>query len=137
MEEGEVKRKRKITLAASKAKRAEFRSKTREEINKMRIPGVPYLPPPPDPNLFDKGNHLECNSHFQILIFNHRQIQKPSSFKLQTTDTETKRDPGNHQKASHQQQGKGIKEKVWKYKSSANLHRSRTCVPTRALYCTT
>ena len=55
MEEGEVKRKRKITLAASKAKRAEFRSKTREEINKMRIPGVPYLPPPPDPNLFAKG----------------------------------------------------------------------------------
>ena len=30
-------------------------TKTREEINKMRVPGVPYLPPPPDPNLFKKG----------------------------------------------------------------------------------
>ena len=26
-------------------------------INKMRVPGVPYLPPPPDPNMFKKDQY--------------------------------------------------------------------------------
>ena len=55
MEEDEVKRKRKITLPAKRAPKTPMKTKTREEINKMRIPGVPYLPPPPDPNMFKKG----------------------------------------------------------------------------------
>ena len=43
---------------ATARRRVEFRSKTREEINKMRVPGVPYLPAPPDPNLFRKGMEM-------------------------------------------------------------------------------
>ena len=55
MEEGKKVKKRKNATAKQ---RVEFRSKTREEINKMRVPGVPYLPAPPDPNLFKKGMEL-------------------------------------------------------------------------------
>ena len=49
--------KKKVTVR----RRAEFRSKTREEINKMRVPGVPYLPPPPDRNMFKRGNKDKQN----------------------------------------------------------------------------
>ena len=55
MEEGEVKKKRKVGVSSKPLVRKPMTSKTRDEINKMRIPGVPYLPPPPDPNMFKKG----------------------------------------------------------------------------------
>ena len=55
MEEEETKRKRKNAVSSKKAPKTPMKTKTREEINKMRIPGVPYLPPPPDPNMFKKG----------------------------------------------------------------------------------
>ena len=51
MEEPPPEKKKKGTVRRKK----ELKSKTREEINKMRVPGVPYLPPPPDPNMFKKG----------------------------------------------------------------------------------
>ena len=57
MEEDNTKAKRRKT--ATVKQRLEFRSKTREEINKMRVPGVPYLPAPPDPNLFKKGREIK------------------------------------------------------------------------------
>ena len=56
MEEAEVKKKRKNAMSSRSASKPPVKHKTREEINKMRIPGVPYLPPPPDPNLFKKGD---------------------------------------------------------------------------------
>ena len=68
MDEEEVKRKRKITLPARRAPKTPMKTKTREEINKMRIPGVPYLPPPPDPNMFKKG--FEC----YIFLFQNTKI---------------------------------------------------------------
>ena len=54
MEESKVKKKRKAT--ARRRGEVEVVRKTREEINKMRVPGVPFLPPPPDPNTFKRGN---------------------------------------------------------------------------------
>ena len=54
MEESKEKKKRKAT--ARRRGEVEVVRKTREEINKMRVPGVPYLPPPPDPNMFKRGN---------------------------------------------------------------------------------
>ena len=55
MEEDETKRKRKNAVSSKRAPKTPMKSKTREEINKLRIPGVPYLPPPPDPDMFKKG----------------------------------------------------------------------------------
>lgn len=55
MEEGEVKKKRKVGVTSRPLVRKPMTAKTRDEINKMRVPGVPYLPPPPDPNMFKKG----------------------------------------------------------------------------------
>ena len=51
-----MKKKRKNAMSSRSASKPPIKHKTREEINKMRIPGVPYLPPPPDPNLFKKGD---------------------------------------------------------------------------------
>ena len=51
-----MKKKRKNATSSRSASKPPIKHKTREEINKMRIPGVPYLPPPPDPNLFKKGD---------------------------------------------------------------------------------
>ena len=56
MEEDKEKTKKRKNATAKQ--RVEFRSKTREEINKMRVPGVPYLPAPPDPNMFKKGMEI-------------------------------------------------------------------------------
>ena len=55
MEESEVKKKRKVGVSSRPLVRKPMTAKRREEINKMRVPGVPYLPPPPDPNMFKKG----------------------------------------------------------------------------------
>ena len=63
MEEDKVKVKKRKNATAKQ--RVEFRSKTREEINKMRVPGVPYLPAPPDPNMFKKG--MEIKPHISIV----------------------------------------------------------------------
>ena len=54
VEESKEKKKRKAT--ARRRGEVEVVRKTREEINKMRVPGVPFLPPPPDPNTFKRGN---------------------------------------------------------------------------------
>ena len=58
MEEGDVKKKRKVGVTSRPLVRKPMTTETREEINKMRVPGVPYLPPPPDPNMFKKGSYI-------------------------------------------------------------------------------
>ena len=55
MEEGEINKKRKVGVTSKPLARKPMTAKTRDDINKMRVPGVPYLPPPPDPNMFKKG----------------------------------------------------------------------------------
>ena len=55
MEESESKKKRKVGVSSRPLVRKPMTAKTRDKINKMRVPGVPYLPPPPDPDMFKKG----------------------------------------------------------------------------------
>ena len=64
---------------ATAKQRVEFRSKTREEINKMRVPGVPYLPAPPDPNLFKKGMEIKLTK-FTVKYFIVSSVSKGYNF---------------------------------------------------------
>ena len=73
MEESEVKKKRKVGVSSRPLVRKPMTAKRREEINKMRVPGVPYLPPPPDPNMFKKGYIYfqltqKCNLEYNFTI---------------------------------------------------------------------
>ena len=69
-----VKKKRKVGVGS---KLTPMKSTTREEINKMRIPGVPYLPPPPDPNMFKRGRYV-----YVYVMYRESKKMSPCSWNL-------------------------------------------------------
>ena len=79
MEEGDVKKKRKVGVTSRPLVRKPMTTETREEINKMRVPGVPYLPPPPDPNMFKKGSYIII----LIIILNIQCVLERAIFLLE------------------------------------------------------
>lgn len=45
---------RRVTLRSGRAEETRL---SLAEINKMRVPGVPHLPAPPDPNMFNRDQY--------------------------------------------------------------------------------